>query len=70
MGGSGWRRMLPRVDTEPLQPALTNVLILVHKAIPVLVDVLQRFLGSKGETHKMATCLKQVQGSYCPLCLA
>lgn len=38
-------------DRSEVQAALTNILILIYKAIPVLVDVLQRFLGSKEENR-------------------
>lgn len=50
--------MPPRWDSRAgLQAALTNVLILIHKPIPVLVDVLQRFLGSKAENRmQLARC--------------
>lgn len=31
------------------QATLTNILILIHKPVPILVNVLQGFLGSKGQ---------------------
>lgn len=52
-----------------LQAALTNILILIHKAIPILVDVLQSFLGSKGEEMQDSSALS-INLTTVLLCLA
>lgn len=47
----GWRNVAQLGQLSTTQVALTDILILVHEPIPVLVDVLQSFLGSKRETE-------------------
>lgn len=51
----GWRDIAQLEQRSRTQAALTDILILVHEPIPILVDVLQSFLGSKQKTEcKMA----------------
>lgn len=47
----GWRNVAQWGQLSRTQAALTDILILVHKPIPILVDVLQSFLGSKQKTE-------------------
>lgn len=47
----GWRNAAQWGRLSRTQAALTDILILVHKPIPILVDVLQSFLGSKQKTE-------------------
>lgn len=50
-----WCTAQPNSPMPPgqLSVALTDVLVLVHESIPILVDVLQGFLGSKGKRSRM-----------------
>lgn len=67
MGGG----MLPRGGgLARLQATLTNILVLIHKPVPILVDVFQGFLGSKGEIEKARwrhALSKSENFTYCPL---
>lgn len=67
----GWRSVAQSGQLSKARAALTNVLVLIHKPVPVLVDVLQSFLGSKGEKRIQDGSMLYIhlRRSRCPLWL-